>query len=578
MGAVDPEDVFTPEDFSEEQRMVAEMTADFIDGEIMPHDERLEAQDFELTVMLLRKAGELGLLAAAVPESYGGSDLDKISTTLITEHMARGCSFSLSHGAHVGIGSLPIVLFGTKAQKAKYVPELASGNKLAAYCLTEPSSGSDALGAKTTAKLNEAGTHYVLSGTKQYITNAAFADVFIVYAKIDGDKFTAFIVERAFEGVSTGPEEKKMGIKGSSTRQVILEDVKVPVENVLGEIGRGHVIAFNILNIGRFSLAAGCVGSSKWAVELACEYAKERKQFGKPIVEFPLIRKKLADMAVRTYAAESMVYRTAGLIDSIMQTLDKEADDYSLRVAKAVEEYALECSMNKVFATEALDAVADEGLQIHGGYGFTQEYKIERIYRDSRINRIFEGTNEINRLLIPGTLLKRAVKGVLPLFEAAQSLEEELIAYMPPMESPTEPLEAEELMVLNAKRMFLMAGGAAAMKYGERLEQEQEVLEALADMITNAFAMESMLLRTRKSLDRDGAAEAKLDMTAVGVRELLAQTAAAAERVLLRVLDGDMARLQLSVLKKLQRFDPVDIVALKRDIAARIVDAGRYRA
>jgi len=572
-----PEEVFTPEDFTEEHRMIAEMTADFVEGEVLPHDEKLEHQDFELTVRLLRKGGELGLLGSAVPEAYGGTDLDKISSTLITEHLVRAGSFSLSHGAHVGIGSLPIVLFGTEEQKARYLPDLASGARLAAYCLTEPSSGSDALGAKTTAVLSEDGSHYVLNGTKQFITNAAFADVYIVYAKADGDKFTAFIVEREYEGVSTGPEEKKMGIKGSSTRPLILEDARVPVENVLGEIGRGHVIAFNILNIGRYSLAAGCVGTAKWALELAAQYAKERKQFGKPLSAFPLIQNKLASVAARTYAAESMVYRTGGLIDEGMAGLDKNAPDYSRRIAKAVEEYALECSVNKVFATEALDFAADEGVQIHGGYGYIQEYRIERIYRDSRINRIFEGTNEINRLLIPGTLFRRALKGELPFMEAAQQLQQDLIAYMPPTDTG-EPMFKEAAMVEAARLMFLMAGGTAAQTYGVKLEEQQELLAALADLVIAVYAMESAVLRAKKAyqtVGEQGSAQKRL-LASIFVHEAFANAEQTAKTALLAMGEGDSLRMQLSILKKLARFEGVNLFALKRQAAAPILAAGRY--
>lgn len=575
-----PEDIFTSEDFTEEQKMIASMAAEFIAGEVDPYDEEIEKQNFPVTVRLLKQAGELGLLGAEVPEAYGGSDLDKISATLITEQFSRGSSFTLSHGAHVGIGSLPIVLFGSKEQKYRYLPSLATGEKLAAYCLTEPSSGSDALGAKTTAVLTEDGKHYILNGTKQYITNAAFADVFVVYAKIDGQQFSAFIVERSFPGVSTGPEEKKMGIKGSSTRPLILEDVKVPVENLLGEIGKGHIIAFNILNIGRYKLAAGCVGACKWAVELSTTYARERKQFNRALVEFPLIQKKIADMAVRTYVTDSMVYRTGGLIDAAMQTLDKSADDYSQKVAKTIEEYALECSINKVYGSEALDYVADEGVQIHGGYGFTQDYKIERIYRDSRINRIFEGTNEINRLLIPATLIRKAMKGELPLFAMTKDLQQELISYIPPFIDEEETLAKETAMVESAKKIFLMVGGSAVMQYQQKLEAEQEILESLADMIIEIFAMESALLRTKKILGSQGAEKAKhpVLMSSAYIHEVFAKLEYNAKGALSAISEGDVLMTQLSILKKLVRFQPLNLVPIKRKIAQRIIQQGKFVA
>ncbi len=567
-----PENVFTPEDLKEEHKMIAKMTSDFIAGEVLPRDEEIEKQNFEVTVSLLKQAGELGLLGADVPEKYGGAGLDKVSSALITENMVKGSSFALSHGAHVGIGSLPIVLFGNEAQKTRYLPSLSTGEKLAAYCLTEPSSGSDALAAKTTAVLNADGTHYLLNGTKQFITNAGFADVFIVYAKVDGEQFTAFIVEKEYPGVSTGIEEKKMGIKGSSTRTLILEGCPVPVENVLGEIGKGHVIAFNILNIGRYKLAVGTVGSSKWAIELALSYAKDRKQFGQPITAFPLIQKKFADMAIRTYAAESMVYRTTGLMEEAMES--------GQDIAKAVAEYALECSITKVFGSECLDYAADEGVQIHGGYGYTQEYPIERLYRDSRINRIFEGTNEINRLLIPGTLLKKAMKGELPLLAAAQNLQKELIAYLPPSLEATELLAQEKAMLDAAKKIFLMVGGIAVMKYQQKLEREQEVLEALADLIIEIFAIESSLLRALKAAETEGTerAKQKVIMTQVYAQEAFSRVTEIAKTTLAYMEKDEMLQMQLSILKKLTRFQTIDILSLKREIAQKLIAGEKYLA
>jgi len=456
---------------------------------------------------------------------------------------------------------------------------LRPGKKIAAYCLTEPSSGSDALGAKTTAVLNEAGTHYVLNGTKQFITNAGFADVFIVYAKIDGEKFSAFIVEKEFPGVSTGPEEKKMGIKGSSTRPLILENVEVPVENLLGEPGQGHKIAFNILNIGRYKLGVGAIGASKWAIQLATQYAKERKQFNTEIANFPLIQNKIADMAIRTFVNEALTYRTGGYLEAAMQHLNMEENVFN-EAAKAIEEHAIEYSIVKVFASEALDFVADEGVQIHGGYGYISEYPIEQIYRDSRINRIFEGTNEVNRLLIPGTLLKRAMQGRLPLMEKLQTLQKELTGYMPLMDlsESAELLEAESKMLESAKKLFLMVGGTAVQKYMQKIDREQEILENLSNMMITIYALESALLRAKKTASRKGEAAAQLqvDMTRAYFQEVWSDLEKWAREVLVATSEGDVLRTQLSIVKKLVRMQPINTIALKREIAKRIIEAEQY--
>ncbi|WP_010498070.1 acyl-CoA dehydrogenase family protein [Paenibacillus elgii] len=569
--------VVTPEDFTEEHRMIAQTTEDFVAGDIVPHDEEIEKLDYELSVKMLRKAGELGLLGADVPEAYGGLGLDKVSSTLINERLTKASAFALTVGAHVGIGTLPIVYFGTEEQKKKYLPLLATGQKVAAYCLTEPSSGSDALGAKATAVLSEDGTHYILNGTKQFITNAGFADVFIVYAKVNGTDFSTFIVERTMEGVSIGPEEKKMGIKGSSTCPLILEDVKVPVENLLWEVGKGHLIAFNILNIGRFKLAAGCVGAAKDATELSAKYANERTQFGRKISSFPLIGAKLADMNIRTYVLESMAYRTAGLFDEGLSEVDHGSANVGQQSAKAIAEYALECSINKVFGSETLDFVADEGVQIHGGYGFTQEYRIERIYRDSRINRIFEGTNEINRLLIPGTLIKRAMKGELPLMQKAMGLQSELLSLVPG-QTFEGTLEQENHLLAMAKKIFLMVGAQAVQKYQTKLDQEQEILSHLADIMISVFAMESALLRTKKQIAAGGEGKAlnATDMTTVFVHESFARIEEWAKEALAAMESGDMLRTQLSVLKKLTRKTPINAIEIKREIASRVIEAEKY--
>ncbi|UJL45214.1 acyl-CoA dehydrogenase family protein [Virgibacillus sp. NKC19-16] len=571
------DDVITPEDFTEEHKMIAKTTEDFVLGEVVPKIDNLENHEFEHSVDLLKKAGELGLLGADVPEEYGGLGLDKISSSLITEKISRGGGFSVTHGGHVGIGSLPIVFFGNDAQKEKYLPKLATGELLAAYALTEPSSGSDAMSAKTTATLNEAGTHYILNGEKQWITNSAFADVFIVYAKIDGEHFSAFIVEREFPGVSTGPEEKKMGIKSSSTRTLVLEDAEVPVENLLGEKGRGHIIAFNILNLGRYKLAVGGVGGSKRALELATKYVNQRKQFDTPISSFSLTQEKLATMASETYANESSVYRTVGLFEQRMGALTDEQLKDGREVARAIAEYQIECSMNKYMATELLDYTADEAVQLHGGYGFMQEYEVERIYRDARINRIFEGTNEINRLLVPGTLLKKAMKGELPLLQKAQGLQEELMMMMPE-EVGDETLAQEKYLLKNAKKIVLLGAGLAAQKYMQKIENEQEILVNLADMVAEVYNMEAAILRTEKAINKSGEAEneQKLLYTQVYAQEAFNRIEADAKETLIAVEEGDTLRTMLSSLRKLTRHTPTNVIAKKRKIAVKIIEEEKY--
>lgn len=576
---IQPEEIFTPEDFTDEHQMIAKTTWDFIEGEVLPKVEEIEDKDFDLVVKLLKEAGELGLLGADVPEEYGGLGLDKISSSLITENIAKAGSFALSHGAHVGIGSLPIVFFGNEEQRHRYLPDLASGERIAAYALTEPSSGSDALGAKATAVLSEDGKHYILNGSKQFITNAGFADVFIVYAKIDGDKFTAFIVDRDFPGVSVGPEEKKMGIRGSSTRSLILEDALVPVENLLGEIGKGHVIAFNILNIGRYKLGIGTVGSSKRVIDITTKYAKERKQFKLPIASFPLIQEKIADMAISTFVNESTVYRTGGLIQDMLESLHGDKEDEGRKVANGIAEYAIECSINKVYGSEALDYIVDEGVQIHGGYGFIQEYEIERLYRDSRVNRIFEGTNEINRLLIPGTLLRKGLKGEIPLLAAADKMQRELMGLMPLTPDDT-PLSQEKGLLDMGKKLFLMVSGLAVQKYQQKIDQEQEILRNTADMIIELYGMESVVLRTLKSINKFGVDKStlKIQMTQVYVQEAFDRISTIAKDTLAAMEEGDVLRTQLSIHKKLTRYTPINTVALKRAIAAKVIEAEKYLA
>ncbi len=569
--------VFTPEDFTEEQKMIAKSTEDYVNTEVMPVVEKLENHEFEHSVRLLKTAGELGLLGADVPEQYGGLGLDKIASALIAEKMSKAGGFSITHGAHVGIGSLPIVLFGNDEQKQSYLPRLATGEMIAAYALTEPSSGSDALGAKTVALLNEAGTHYILNGEKQWITNAGFADVFIVYAKIDGDKFSAFIVEREFSGVSVGPEEKKMGIKSSSTRTLILQDAEVPVENLLGEAGRGHIIAFNILNIGRYKLGVGTIGASKRVMELTIPYTNQRQQFKTPISSFNLTREKLATMASKLYAVESSVYRTVGLFEDRMSGFTDEQQADGKLVADSIAEFAVECSLNKFFGTETLDYIVDEGVQLHGGYGFMQEYEIERIYRDSRINRIFEGTNEINRLLVPGTLLRKAMKGELPLLQHAEKLQEELLMMMPE-EVGTEALDQEKYLVKNAKKIALLAAGLAAQTYGTKLEAEQEVLVNIADIVSNVFAMESVVLRTEKAIAASGEEKAKQKLlyTQIYCQEAFDQIERDAKETLVAAIEGDNQRMMLSALRKLTRSTPYNVIAKKREAAVKLIDVEKY--
>ncbi|MFT0801253.1 acyl-CoA dehydrogenase family protein [Bacillus swezeyi] len=574
---VTAEQMFTPEDFTDEHKMIAKTTEDYIIGDVLPHIDEIEEHHFEHSVRLLKKAGELGLLGADIPEEFGGFALDKISSALITEKFSRAGSFSLSYGAHVGIGTLPIVFFGTQEQKEKYLPPLASGEKFAAYALTEAGSGSDARGAKTTAVLNEEGTHYILNGEKQWITNSAFADIFIVYAKIDGEHFSAFIVEKDFPGVSTGPEEKKMGIKGSSTRTLILDEVQVPKENLLGEPGRGHIIAFNILNIGRYKLAVGTIGASKRVIELSAAYANQRRQFNMPLSKFSLIGEKIANMSAKLYAMESSVYRTVGLFEDKMGTLSEEDQKDGRQIAKAIAEYAIECSLNKVFGSETLDYIVDEGVQIHGGYGFMQEYEVERAYRDSRINRIFEGTNEINRLIVPSTYLKKALKGELPLFEKAKALQEELMMLMP--EEPGDGvLEQEKHLLKNAKKIALLTAGLAAQKYGKAIDAEQEILVNIADIVSQVYAMESAILRTEKAVSAFGEEKnaQKILYTQIFTQEAFQEIESHAKESLIAVESGDSLRMMLSALRKLTRFTPVNVIEKKRQAAKGVFEAEKF--
>lgn len=576
--SLSPDDVFTPEDFTEEHRMIAETAEQFIENEVVPRIDELEAKKEGVNEELLKKAAALGLLGASIPEAYGGEGLDQISSTILAEKSGRYGSFATTFGAHTGIGTLPIVYFGTDQQKAKYLPKLGSGEWIAAYALTEAESGSDALNARTNAVLSADGKYYILNGTKMFITNAAFAEVFITFAKVDGEKFTGFIIERGVPGVSTGAEEHKMGIRGSSTRTLILENAMVPVENVLGEIGSGHKIAFNVLNFGRFKLGASVVAGVRYVTDEAIRYAKERKQFGKPIIEFGAIQHKLAEMAIQIFCAESMVYRTVGMIDTAMRSIDKTSRNVAAETLKALEDYVVECSIIKVANSEILDFVVDEAVQIYGGYGYSQDYPVERCYRDARINRIFEGTNEINRLLITGQLLKRAMKGQLGLMPAAQKLLGELLSFPSTEMDEVGLLAAEQRLVSNAKKMFLLASGVAVQKYRDKMADQQEVLSLLSDLVIGIYAMESLLLRVLKGIARDGAAHWELQVKAaqVFIHSNVAALEDKSKQILAAAAEGDELRTHLAALRRYSKFMPVNLIQLRQDIARKLNAEGKY--
>jgi len=554
-----PQDVFTPEDLTEEHHAIARTAREFFDREVRPHVEEMQHGDFDVAVSILRKAAALGLESVLTPERYGGMEMDLTSVMVVAEQFAGDGSFGGWHGAHAGIGTLPLLLFGTEAQKQKYLPKLSSCEMVAAYCLSEPQAGSDALAAKTRADLSPDGTHYVLNGQKMWITNGGKADFFTVFAKIGGEQFSAFLVERAFPGVSNGAEEKKMGIKGSSTTPIFFDNVAVPVDNLLGEAGRGHIIAFNILNIGRLKLGGFAIGGSKNVLQISLAYAKDRKAFGTTISHFGMIQHKLAEMAIRIYATESMTYRVEGLIQSHLEGFSWNEPDAARRVMKAVEEFAAECSIIKVYASETLDYVVDEGVQIHGGYGYHQDYAVERAYRDSRINRIFEGTNEINRLLITGMLLKRAQQGRLGLVKAAKALMDEVLS------GPS----ASSGLVANAKKIALLLMAVAFEKFGLELEKQQEVIAGIADVVMETFAMESAQLRSRKNA-------LAADICAVLLPDSMARIEMFARPILAACAEGDALRANLAILRRFARFEPVDSIALRRRIAERLLTAGRY--
>jgi alkylation response protein AidB-like acyl-CoA dehydrogenase len=574
-----PGEIFTPEDLTDQHRLIAQTAQEFVDNEIMPRVQEMEDKKPGVLRELLKKAAELGLGATDVSQKYGGLELDKISSIIISEKMARSGAWAATMGAQAGIGILPIAFFGTDAQKEKYVPKLASAEWVGAYCLSEASSASDALNCKTKAVLSPDGKHYVLNGTKMWITNGGIADVYIVFAKVDGEKFTAFIVERAFPGVSPGAEEHKMGIRGSSTTPLVLENVQVPVENVLGEIGKGHQIAFNILNMGRLKLGAGCVGGSKYLIAEALKWAKEREAFGHKIADFGMIKEKLGEMVVRTYAIESISYRSTGMIDQMLEGVEQSSPSAGKQILEALQQYAVECSILKVMGTETLHYVADETVQIFGGYGFSSDYEIERGYRDQRVNRIFEGTNEINRLLITDMLIKRSMKGELGLFAAAQRLLDDVLNMSPAEETPNEqPMAEESALVEGAKKAALLVAGSAVQKYMTALAEEQEVIGVLSNLVMEVYAMESALLRTLKKLSKNApeACVTECDGARCYVYEAADRMESEARRGLARIAEGDTLRAQLGLLKRFLRRTPADSIELKRRVANRALELNRY--
>ncbi len=572
------DEVFTPEDFNEQHHLIGQTADEFALNEIVPNIEKMEHKDFSITRSLLKKAGELGLTYVDIPEAYGGLEMDKVTSAIIGDRIAKYAGFATTWGGHTGIGMLPIVYFGTEEQKKKYLPRLASGEIVGAYALSEASSGSDALNCRARAQLSSDGKHYVLNGEKMWITNAGFADLFTVFAKIDGEKFTAFLVEKTFPGFSIGGEEHKMGIRGSSTCPIILNDCKVPVENLLGDIGKGHVIAFNILNIGRFKLGAMCVGGARVSLENAIGYAKQRKAFNKVIADFGLVREKIANMAVGIYTGESMVYRTVGMMDVALSEIDKSSADAMKEIRKAIEEYAVECSIIKVWGSEMVDYVVDETVQIYGGYGFVEEYPAERAYRDARINRIFEGTNEINRLIITGFLLKRAMSGQLALMPAIKKLMDEVLSGPSAGEEIEGPLAEERKLVGQAKKLGLFAAGAATQKYMQGIQDQQEIMGAIADMTIETYAMESSALRTQKLVERNGEAASSLPiaMTRVYLTQAMDKIESAAKKVIAAVADGDMLRTQLAILRRLAKYEPFNTIELRQQIAEKMIERGKY--
>jgi alkylation response protein AidB-like acyl-CoA dehydrogenase len=581
----DPASIFTPEDFTEEQQQIAATAAEFATNEVLPAAAEIEAKNFDVTRALLKKAGDLGLMAVDVPEAYGGLAMDKVTSAIVADRMSMLASFSVAFSAHTGIGTLPIVWYGTEAQKQKYLPKLAAGEWLAAYALSEATSGSDAMNIRTRAVKD--GDHYILNGEKMWITNAGFADLFTVFAKITDPaepdlaktKMSAFLIERNTPGLTIGAEEHKLGIRGSSTCPLVLNDCRIPAENLLGEPGKGHHIAFNILNIGRFKLGAACTGGARTSLANAIQYARDRKAFGKSISEFGLIQQKIADAAARIYVAESMTYRTIGAIDAALGQIPEASAHDSGEIQKRIEEYAVECSIIKVAASEMLDRVVDHTVQIYAGYGYVEEYPAERAYRDSRINRIFEGTNEINRLIIAGFVMKRAMSGQLPLLPAIKSLTEELLA--PPSLSSDEnaegPLARETKLLGNAKKLFLFAAGSASQKYMNALGDQQEIMAGLADMILEIYALDSALARVGKLTTANAArvplAQAMTQLYAANAFSVIEN---AARTVIAAVAEGDVLRTQLAILRRFAKHEPANAVMLGRTVARAAIEQGHY--
>lgn len=572
----DPASIFIPEEFSEEQKMIRDMCNQFLDTEVMPILDRIDSMEPGLMRSLVQKAGEQGLLATSFPEQYGGLGKDFVTSTIINEYLGAGHSFSVAISAHTGIGTLPILYFGTEEQKQKYIPKLINGEWTGAYGLTEPNSGSDALGAKTTARLSDDGKYYLLNGQKCWITNGGFADVYTVFAKVDGDKFTAFIVERGFEGFTQGPEEHKMGIKGSSTVQLYFQDCKVPVENLLGEMGKGHKIAFNILNIGRLKLCAAAIGGSKRTTSLSAEYAVTREQFKQPIANFGAIKYKLAEMAIRTFASESALYRTAKMIDEKEHELLENSKPFNEALLGAAEEYAIECAILKVHGSEVLDYVVDEGVQIHGGNGYSAEYNISRVYRDSRINRIYEGTNEINRLLIVDMALKRAMQGRLNMMGAALKVQQELMSIPDFSDAEETPFTQEKKLVNNFKKTVLLTAGAAAQKLMMQLEKEQEILMCIADMVIDTYVAESVLLRVMKLAEHGNNKQVYNDILNCYLYDAADRIHKNGKDAVNAFAEGDDQRMLLMGLKRFAKAPSLNSKEARRRIAEVIITERKY--